>query len=728
MAEKDEKLENKEEVNKTKTAEKKDKKVENKKEEKQEKSQENKPAKNEQEENKPVEKKPEEKKPEETKKTDKKENKDEQKIEFEKSYFDGGLLQLIGWKLLGALVTLITFGICYPFALCFIYKWQMKHTVINGKRLYFDGKGYQLLGRWLLWLLLSIITLGIYTLWIPVQQNKWILKHTHYEGVKDTGEKDENNKSQFDGTTLQYIGWILLAVFISVFSVGILFPCALCLVYNWRISHTVIDGDRMEFDGKSLQLLGLWIKWVLLSIITIGIYSLWIPISLLKWETKHTNKKGLSEKPYSVKKAIILPVIAVVAIFLCITIGSAMYTITKQKSVLDRGSFSLPGNSTNEIAKGDKETQKTKINDAKDYSDGVAWVRDENNKVYLIDEKGKEIFELGEISRGLGIPDSVENFIDGYAKVKDEKSERIIDKKGKTVLTINDEMEVENSGDGFAIVETDEEDYLGTTEKMGLYDLEKQEYILEPSANYTRMKYLGEGMFLVLQKEEGSYKTPAFIFNTETAQTVKGPTEDRYIEEMANYNNGYAVAVKDGTFCLIDKNGNEKTLGVDGFYGLTTGKYAEGLIYIKEAFYDENGNKVIDLTDQNVSNYPVFVDGYALVTFDNGSNDYYTIMDKTGEFLFEPKKFISTDNVRDTESFAIYDDQEELAKGGYIFARENSQYKVIDIHGETKLQLDRLERPDSGITEDGIISIYNTQTSEHYYKNLDGDKITIEVK
>ena len=103
-------------------------------------------------------------------------------------------------------------------------------------------------------------------------------------------------------------------------------------------------------------------------------------------------------------------------------------------------------------------------------------------------------------------------------------------------------------------------------------------------------------------------------------------------------------------------------------------------------------------------------------------------MDKTGEFLFEPKKFISTDNVRDTESFAIYDDQEELAKGGYIFARENSQYKVIDIHGETKLQLDRLERPDSGITKDGIISIYNTQTSEHYYKNLDGDKITIEVK
>ena len=725
MAENDE-VENKKE-------EKKDEKLENKTEDKKEVKQ-NKPEEKKTQENKPketksVEKKAVENKPEEKKNTEikQKENKEEPKIEFEKSYFDGGLLQLIGWKILGFLVTLITLGICYPFALCFIYKWQMKHTVINGKRLYFDGKGYQLLGRWILWLLLSIITLGIYTLWIPVQQNKWILKHTHYEGTTPSGEKDENNKSKFDGTTLQYIGWILLAVFISVFSVGILFPCALCLVYNWRISHTVIDGDRMEFDGRSLQLLGLWIKWVLLSIITIGIYSLWIPISLLKWETKHTNKKGLSAKPYSVKKAIVLPIIAAVAIFLCITIGSAMYTMTKQKAVLDMSSSLLKQNTTSDVANAGKN-EETKITDAKDFSDGVAWVRDENNKVYLIDEKGKELFELGEISRGLGIPDSVENFIDGYAKVEDEKSERIIDKKGKTVLTINEDMEVENSGDGFAIVETDEEDYLGTTEKMGLYDLEKQEYILELSENYTRMKYLGEGMFLVLQKEEGSYKTPAFIFNTETAQTVKGPTEDRYIEEMANYNNGYAVAVKDGTFCLIDKNGNEKTLGVDGFYGLTTGKYAEGLIYIKEAFYDENGNKVIDLAEQNVSNYPVFVDGYALVTFDNGSNDYYTIMDKSGEFLFEPIKFISTDNVRDTESFAIYDDQEELAKGGYILARENSQYKVIDIQGETKLQLDRFERPDSEITDDGIISIYNTQTNEHYYKNLEGDKITAEVE
>jgi len=49
------------------------------------------------------------------------------------SYFDGGLLQLIGWRLLGTLITVVTFGICYPWAVCMVYGWKIKHTVIEGK-------------------------------------------------------------------------------------------------------------------------------------------------------------------------------------------------------------------------------------------------------------------------------------------------------------------------------------------------------------------------------------------------------------------------------------------------------------------------------------------------------------------------------------------------------------------------------------------------------------------
>ena len=96
------------------------------------------------------------------------------------SYFDGGLLQLIGWKIVGALITGFTFGICYPWALCLVYSWEAKHTVINGNRLQFSGKATQLFGNWIKWLLLCIVTFGIYSLWLGIALKKWKAKHTSF--------------------------------------------------------------------------------------------------------------------------------------------------------------------------------------------------------------------------------------------------------------------------------------------------------------------------------------------------------------------------------------------------------------------------------------------------------------------------------------------------------------------------------------------------------------------
>jgi len=99
---------------------------------------------------------------------------------YMESYFDGGLAQLIGWRILGFLVTTFTFGICYPWALCMVYGWRVNHTVIEGRRLQFNGRALSLFGHWIKWLLLSIITLGIYLFWVQISLEKWKVKNTRF--------------------------------------------------------------------------------------------------------------------------------------------------------------------------------------------------------------------------------------------------------------------------------------------------------------------------------------------------------------------------------------------------------------------------------------------------------------------------------------------------------------------------------------------------------------------
>ena len=99
---------------------------------------------------------------------------------MEKSYFDGGLLQLIGWRIVGVLLSVCTLGLGIPWAVCMLYDWETKHTVINGHRLRFTGTGGQLFGSYIKWWLLTIITLGIYGLWVPIKVKKWITKHSEF--------------------------------------------------------------------------------------------------------------------------------------------------------------------------------------------------------------------------------------------------------------------------------------------------------------------------------------------------------------------------------------------------------------------------------------------------------------------------------------------------------------------------------------------------------------------
>lgn len=98
----------------------------------------------------------------------------------EESYFDGGLFQLIGWTILGWVITLVTFGIGFPWAICMVYGWKTNHTVIEGRRLRFTGSAMGLFATWIKIFLLTIITFGIYGFWANITIEKWKVRNTEF--------------------------------------------------------------------------------------------------------------------------------------------------------------------------------------------------------------------------------------------------------------------------------------------------------------------------------------------------------------------------------------------------------------------------------------------------------------------------------------------------------------------------------------------------------------------
>ncbi|MCR5126310.1 MAG: DUF898 family protein [Treponema sp.] len=234
------------------------------------------------------------------------------------SYFDGGVFQRLGWTILGGLVTVFTLGICYPFAVCWLYDWEAKHTVIDGRRLKFTGSAGGLFGTWIICLLLTIVTLGIYGFYVPIKIRKWRESNTFFENEIPNFDAVQNLKeekaSYFDGGFWQLFGWSCLGGIITLFTLGICYPWAIQMIYSWEQRHKVYCKKRCTFDGTAMQLFGTWIVCLLLSIVTLGIYTWWIPLKIKKWQIKHTHllendapaeeqeNKGLTAEEIEAKK------------------------------------------------------------------------------------------------------------------------------------------------------------------------------------------------------------------------------------------------------------------------------------------------------------------------------------------------------------------------------------------------------------------------------------------
>ena len=112
------------------------------------------------------------------------------------------------------------------------------------------------------------------------------------KGENEAVQLEYDGESQFDGKLIQLIGWNVASSLITVFTLGLATPVAICWKERWIKKHTVYQGKRLEFDGTAGQLFGNWIKWLLLSVVTLGIYAWFIPLKMHDWKAKHTHGCG----------------------------------------------------------------------------------------------------------------------------------------------------------------------------------------------------------------------------------------------------------------------------------------------------------------------------------------------------------------------------------------------------------------------------------------------------
>jgi uncharacterized membrane protein YjgN (DUF898 family) len=113
--------------------------------------------------------------------------------------FDGGAATYVGTALLGFLITLVTLGICYPFALVLKERWRAKHSYIDGNRLVFTGSAIGLFGLWIRWFLLIVVTLGIYLFWVGPRIAGWKWEHTSFDPYWNAGPSFSGQASGHTG-------------------------------------------------------------------------------------------------------------------------------------------------------------------------------------------------------------------------------------------------------------------------------------------------------------------------------------------------------------------------------------------------------------------------------------------------------------------------------------------------------------------------------------------------
>ena len=170
----------------------------------------------------------------------------------------------------------------------------------------FFGKGSTYFGIIALNVILTVVTLGLYYPWAVAAYRKYIWNETQMKGSRFVFHG--TGREIFKGFIIAYfilIGFYVSLMFSSQYEWGFipllvfyfliiaLMPFAIFGAWKYRLSRTSWRGIFFQFDGHFPEFFKLFLKHGFFTLITFGIYAPWMRVKLQKYLFSHTKLGNL---------------------------------------------------------------------------------------------------------------------------------------------------------------------------------------------------------------------------------------------------------------------------------------------------------------------------------------------------------------------------------------------------------------------------------------------------
>lgn len=436
---------------------------------------------------------------------------------------------------------------------------------------------------------------------------------------------------------------------------------------------------------------------------------------------KEDNDKFEVKKQEKPKKKSKLKVIVIVFILILAIVAGILYLFKDEIDIFeesDRKSSNSKDKEENvtlevqdetndlEDDEENEEEQKTLItSDKREFNNGLAWSKVDGQFI-CINSEGKVVFKLSNEY------DTVTDFKNpDYALVSNYYNKAIIDKEGRIITTDKennafDKIISEDVYAGYAVVYKKVDTYEKQEEQYGIIGFEGN-WILELSKDnkFLESYSIGVTKNIIRNRQE--------LYFVDTAKKIKIQSGiNKYLCE--DEKNCYIYTYGNKIVQINKESGKTNNILNDV---VSCGNYSDGLFYAKtskwdkkkkntittNAFYDLSGKKQFEIKETNEidSITEITTDFVGIVTINNGGTKFGTVINKQGEYQFEPIKGVKKlEKIGENKFFISYSN--ENGEGEYVCNEKGE--KLFDATSMTKYENGYAIKDDTNyVDENGMI-------------------------